>query len=329
MTDILIQKVAVADTDSGYTVEKEYKLSNINTLSIDLNSPVSPMPLPEEGADDNVLVKIEGNSSNMSLAWTIKDETVSPVTKKGGGVLWATSTPYTIGDTVVTSLEPAGIQYDCRVAHTSGTFSTDLAAGKWALSDNVDVLTAMQQIGYFTGSPGIGSFQPVSVTDNYRIQIKEGTDILFSKLGFFTKFTFSMSGSSPVIWNANVSFIVGNVITSFEDKVPEVPTGLGLTSGATYNGSNLNTASIDMIWDPPTITNGTLTQSVIEYRKMGETTWHRLFTTQTDPNTGGAGANAPYTLSYLTLFKYYDIRVACRTNAGAGSFTGSVTAQAT
>jgi len=29
------------------------------------------------------------------------------------------------------------------------------------------------------------------------------------------------------------------------------------------------------------------------------------------------------------LYKYYDIRVACRTNAGAGSFTSSVTAQAT
>ena len=324
MTDILIQKVAVADTDSGYTIEKEYKLSNINTLSIDLNSPVSPMPLPEEGADDNVLVKIEGNSSNMSLSWTIKNETVSPVTIKGGGILWLTSTVYALGDNVVDTLEPTGTQYECRVGHTSGTFSTDLAAGKWVATDNSEILTAIQQVGYFTGEPGIGSFQPVSVSDNYRIQIKDGTDILFSKLGFFTKFTFSMAGNSPVIWNANVSFIVGNVITSFEDKVPEVPTGLGLTSGATYNGSNLNTASLNIIWDPPTITNGTLTQTVVSYRKEGENNWHKLYTSTTDPSIG-----SEYVLSNLTYLKYYDIRVASRTNAGAGDFTSKVTGQAT
>jgi len=324
MTDIYIQKVIPADTDSGLTVEKEYKLSNVNTLSIDLNSPVSPMPLPEEGADDNVLVKIEGNSSTMSLSWTIKDETVSPVTIKGGGILWLTSTVYAIGDNVVSSLEPSGIQYSCLVAHTSGTFSTDLSASKWAVSENSDILTAIQQVGYFTGEPGIGSFQPVSVADNYRIQIKDGTSILLEKSGFFTKFTFSMAGSSPVIWNANVSFIVGNVITSYQDKVPEVPTGLGVSSGATYNGSDVNTASIKIIWDPPVITNGTLTQTVVAYRKAGEDIWHKLYTSTTNPNIG-----SEYVLTNATLFKYYDIRVASRTNAGAGDFTSSVLGQAT
>jgi hypothetical protein len=275
MTDIYLQKVIPADNDSGYTVTKEYKLSNINSFSTDLNSPVSPMPLPEEGADSNILVKIEGNSSTISLAWTVKNETTTPVT-----------------------------------VTTSGATS--------------DVLTALQQVGYFTNEPGEGSFQPVSVADAYRIQLKDGSDIVWQKLGFFTKFTLSMAGNSPVIWNANVSFIVGDVVTSYQSKVPEVPTGLGLTVGASYNGSNVNTASIKVIWDPPVITNGTLTQTVVAYRKSGENNWHKLYTSTTDPSSG-----SEYVLSNLTYQKYYDIRVASRTNAGSGDFTSSKPGQAT
>lgn len=40
---------------------------------------------------------------------------------------WVTSTAYAVNDTVVNS----GTGYRCLVAHTSGTFATDLAAGKW------------------------------------------------------------------------------------------------------------------------------------------------------------------------------------------------------
>ncbi|GAG52971.1 unnamed protein product, partial [marine sediment metagenome] len=40
---------------------------------------------------------------------------------------WATSTVYNVGDRV----ENNSIPYICLVAHTSGTFSTDLAAEKW------------------------------------------------------------------------------------------------------------------------------------------------------------------------------------------------------
>jgi len=42
---------------------------------------------------------------------------------------WATSTVYAVNDTV----EHDGSGYVCVTAHTSGTFSTDLSAGKWEL----------------------------------------------------------------------------------------------------------------------------------------------------------------------------------------------------
>lgn len=49
-----------------------------------------------------------------SIAWTVR-----------GG--WVTATVYAAGDLVL----QGGILYVCMVAHTSGTFATDLAAGKW------------------------------------------------------------------------------------------------------------------------------------------------------------------------------------------------------
>ncbi len=43
--------------------------------------------------------------------------------------LWATATPYAVGDVVLQTNDA----YYCTTAHTSGTFSTDLAASKWAV----------------------------------------------------------------------------------------------------------------------------------------------------------------------------------------------------
>lgn len=50
---------------------------------------------------------------------------------------WATTTAYVVGDVrTVSSLEC----YRCLVAHTSGTFATDLAASKWVLMPVLEVL---------------------------------------------------------------------------------------------------------------------------------------------------------------------------------------------
>ena len=40
---------------------------------------------------------------------------------------WVTSAAYALGDYI----ETGGNTYRCMLAHTSGTFATDLAAGKW------------------------------------------------------------------------------------------------------------------------------------------------------------------------------------------------------
>lgn len=51
---------------------------------------------------------------------------------------WATAQSYVVGD--VRTLATSGECYRCLVAHTSGTFATDLSGGKWVLMPVLEVL---------------------------------------------------------------------------------------------------------------------------------------------------------------------------------------------
>ena len=72
---------------------------------------------------------------------------------------WVTTTAYVIGDTTTES----GTTYYCSVAHTSGTFATDLAASKWyALEDNIlEVVT------------------PYLEAELYEIQLRRVNDVVY------------------------------------------------------------------------------------------------------------------------------------------------------
>jgi len=48
-----------------------YEIITFNSISINKNTPVSPMPMPEEDSEENMLMKIEGNSTQISVNWTL------------------------------------------------------------------------------------------------------------------------------------------------------------------------------------------------------------------------------------------------------------------
>lgn len=61
-----------------------------------------------------------------------------PTSAYGGANAWVTSTNYAVGNMVTES----GIVYICLVAHTSGTFATDLAANDWGTQSALEIATA-------------------------------------------------------------------------------------------------------------------------------------------------------------------------------------------
>lgn len=69
MVSVFLQKL-----DSNGNVILSFQTTNFGTLSIHYDLGVTPNPLPENSADNLVLVKVTGNSLTQTFSWTIKQE---------------------------------------------------------------------------------------------------------------------------------------------------------------------------------------------------------------------------------------------------------------
>ena len=50
------------------TIYRQYiRISNLNTLNWSIDTPVTPMPLPEDTHEENILVKMEGNTAKIDV----------------------------------------------------------------------------------------------------------------------------------------------------------------------------------------------------------------------------------------------------------------------
>jgi len=78
MANIEIRKLDVNGTVIGTWVKDIF-----DTFGYDINSPASPMPLPEEGQEENILIKVEGNSGAVPLSFLIKDYATNQITGSG------------------------------------------------------------------------------------------------------------------------------------------------------------------------------------------------------------------------------------------------------
>ena len=116
-----IQAQSPADPLPGATVDAE-----LNAVKVTLDQILANIELiqRDDGALANESVGYDQLSEELSAGinpWTV----------------WVTSTAYAVGDTVFQT----SAVYRCLVAHTSGTFSTDLAASKWVLIIDLAALT--------------------------------------------------------------------------------------------------------------------------------------------------------------------------------------------
>ncbi len=50
-----------------------FRIDNLSNLNWSIDTPVTPMPLPEDTHEENILVKMEGNTAKMDLSWTLTD----------------------------------------------------------------------------------------------------------------------------------------------------------------------------------------------------------------------------------------------------------------
>ena len=117
---------------------------------------------------------------------------------------WGTSTVYAVGDVV----ESSGTSYICIVAHTSGTFSTDLGNTKWQLVATATLPTQSSHNGkYLTTNGSSASWGTVTIPAS---AIPAGTVMLF------------FQANAPTGWTK---------VTSQNDKAFRVVSGSGGGTG--------------------------------------------------------------------------------------------------
>ena len=157
-----------------------YLIRNINTVSINLLSPATAMPLPLAGDANNVLTKAEGNTCRISVSWVLHDEATDVILQN----------PYnTEGSSVGGGTTPFGL------------------TTKKNADDQVKFLVNNQA----ETSPAFSGFQSTYIEDKYQIIIG---NIGFSRVGLIESIEVSKQGSTPITWTANISFISGAPIAA-------------------------------------------------------------------------------------------------------------------
>lgn len=150
---------------------------------------------------------------------------------------WATGTAYAVRDAVM----QGGVQYICTVAHTAGTFATDLAAPRWQIYQGATVADLASQSSTALGAGMIG-YERQRTTVASRL---EGVSLLEGKHNlrdFYRALYNYNSGFSPA---ANPSGFIG--IGYYGDSVsPHVWSPFllqmftSIQQGAVIGGTNIN-----------------------------------------------------------------------------------------
>ena len=165
-----------------------YEFETFNDISINKQTPVSPMPLPEEDSPENVLMKIEGNTTVMSINWTLTNGSTSIADCTFEDLEYSTATKRYMKDNIDTT--QSGV-FD-QITH----IETNLAPN--SLNDYFDLYI-------------LDSEKFFCCTETLRKNKAKAK--IYHKVGLIQDFTFRTDSSSPVNWQGSMNFIEGAVVT--------------------------------------------------------------------------------------------------------------------
>ncbi len=187
-----MSKIYLIKASGNNTTNDAYLIDNLGNLNWNVETPVTPMPLPEDSHEENILVKMEGNTAKMDLSWTL----------------------------------------------TEGRHFGTINMGTYAFTPVADDESVFVQIKKWK------AFVPISIGDKFIVLVTSDTDDeeLIDE-GTISNMSFSVSGSSPVVWNVTCSFYVGNVVAVLEADIPNAPTEVKFDKQLTQGSGNPNDAN--------------------------------------------------------------------------------------
>lgn len=174
-----------------------WELTNFTRFSYDINTPVTPAPLPEEDSDENVLLKIEGNSSQLGLGWKIKEESINRLIVNNSADT-DVGTPVFTGNTKTIREQVNFFKEQLRPVSIDDAFCLIL------------------------------DYEEAGGTFNFENVVSSDQNLVW--YGTFNHFKFETSQTETVTLNASCKFLEGNVATMYEVDSPSVPENFAVTS---------------------------------------------------------------------------------------------------
>lgn len=249
-----------ADGLSGIGVELDAELNAIKTYLDALDANIRLLQRAD-GALANGIVTQDSLSTGLTVG-------VNPATA------WVTATAYEVGEDLVWN---NGILYVCTVDHTSGTFATDLAAGKWTL-----VLDLASEVPGVTGVYGravtaltdTGSPYTLTEADNgkfYTVDSSAGnvTINLPDSAGLadpdFCRFKFIRTSASNTVTIARGGSDTINGATSFViSAVANTHVDVYATGGTAWRGIEFKVPNDDSVTSAKIAANGVATADITD-----------------------------------------------------------------
>jgi len=178
-----------------------YHIPNLASFSIDLDTPIDIIRLPQQGAECTFVIKTQGNAQTMNVSWTIINETGNIVTMvdeldgncgREGPVLTVCSQI----DFLFNTMENRGINHEW-----------DFFVGD---SDYQDDNMCMQ----LCVAPG--ACMPVITDAQSNTAFNSSSE--FRRHAKLSKLVVSKSSATPVTYTANLSMVVGERLLTVDES---------------------------------------------------------------------------------------------------------------
>jgi len=204
------------------------KVGNFSNVSFRYNSPVSPMPLPEEDSTENMLVKLEGNSMNLGLSWMLIEEKENMVGTniKRVNNKWAIDP----SPTQIKSKTPFEQMNQIKILQPKGISDTNFFI--YILDDSVGGSTSY-------------TWATIDTIDS--------TAKLLTTQGTWQSVSFTIDASNPVNISTTLDFIEGKQVVTIYGHAPEASKINSLTGGVGQITINSTESSLYSANDRPTI----------------------------------------------------------------------------
>ena len=302
MAEIWIRKYK----DNG--IQQCFKIKVFDNLDWKFASPISPMPLPEESGQENILVKMEGNTHSMNISWLVKNETVnqgiSNSTLGGGGQLisksifdvikWMSDANYGF---IGRNLEDA---YDFLVFDDVSFFSgiNGIDANNMANPSTAAIVSNVAQAEFLNPLEEDGSGNSIIRADWTGLK-------LFFK-GYIRTIGFRTGKDEPATLRGSIEFLEGNNVVSYQGAKPNVARNFRALAASSNTHNTIN-----IKWVAPRHTgNSGITKWIIGYKKASDAdfTW----------TMDGNGSSTNVNLTGLDSDTDYEFKVVAFNTQGRG-----------